>query len=61
MLNGKRIAVVLPAYNAATTLARTVQQLPEIVDTRILVDDGSRDATVELARQLGLETFVHDA
>jgi glycosyltransferase involved in cell wall biosynthesis len=61
VLNGKRIAVVLPAYNAATTLARTVQQLPEIVDTRILVDDGSRDATVELARQLGLETFVHDA
>jgi glycosyltransferase involved in cell wall biosynthesis len=60
MLNGKRIAVVLPAYNAATTLAATVEQLPDAVDTRILVDDGSRDETVAVAQRLGLTTFVHD-
>jgi glycosyltransferase involved in cell wall biosynthesis len=60
MLNGKRIAVVLPAYNAATTLAATVEQLPDDVDIRILVDDGSRDETVAVARRLGLTTFVHD-
>lgn len=61
MLNRKRIAVVLPAYNAAATLAATIEQLPDIVDIRILVDDGSRDDTVAEARRLGLETFVHDA
>jgi glycosyltransferase involved in cell wall biosynthesis len=60
MLNGKRIAVVMPAYNAEKTLQATVDELPEIVDIRILVDDNSRDRTVELARQLGLVHFVHD-
>jgi glycosyltransferase involved in cell wall biosynthesis len=60
MLNGKRIAVVMPAYNAEKTLPATVQELPEIVDIKILVDDNSADRTVEVARELGLVHFVHD-
>ena len=60
MLNGKRIAVVMPAYNAERTLQATVDELPEIVDVRILVDDSSADRTVEVARELGLVHFVHD-
>ena len=60
MLNGKRIAVVMPAYNAERTLRATVDELPEIVDMRILVDDNSSDRTVEVARELGLVHFVHD-
>lgn len=60
MLNGKRIAVVMPAYNAERTLRATVDELPDIVDTRILVDDFSGDRTVEVARELGLVHFVHD-
>ncbi len=60
MLNGKRIAVVLPAYNAEKTLAATVAELPDLVDIRILVDDHSSDRTVELAHRLGLQYYVHD-
>ena len=60
MINDKRIAVVLPAYNAEKTLRATVRELPEIVDIRILVDDHSSDKTVELAERLGLKCFVHD-
>jgi glycosyltransferase involved in cell wall biosynthesis len=60
MLNGKRIAVVMPAYNAEKTLRVTVDELPEVVDMRILVDDNSSDRTVEVARELGLVHFVHD-
>src|SRR5205807_3551968 len=60
MINGKRIAIVLPAYNAEKTLAATVGEIPDLVDTCILVDDGSSDATVKLARELGLQVFVHD-
>jgi glycosyltransferase involved in cell wall biosynthesis len=60
MLNGKRIAVVMPAYNAEKTLRVTVAELPEIVDIRILVDDFSSDNTVDIARELGLLHFVHD-
>src|SRR5437868_9362635 len=60
MLNGTRIAVVMPAYNAEKTLQATVDELPEIVDIRILVDDSSADRTVEVARELGLVHFVHD-
>jgi glycosyltransferase involved in cell wall biosynthesis len=60
MLNGKKIAVVMPAYNAEKTLRVTVDELPEIVDMRILVDDFSSDRTVEVARELGLVHFVHD-
>lgn len=60
MINGKRIAVVMPAYNAEKTLAMTVRELSEVVDIKILVDDSSKDETVKLARELGLTTFVHD-
>src|ERR1022692_3325767 len=60
MINGKKIVVVLPAYNAEKTLRATVDDLPELVDERILVDDRSADATVELARRLGLTVEVHD-
>ena len=49
MINGKRIAVVLPAYNAEKTLEATVRELPDLVDIRILVDDHSSDRTVEVA------------
>jgi glycosyltransferase involved in cell wall biosynthesis len=61
MINGKRIAVVLPAYNAEKTLAMTVRELSDIVDIKILVDDSSKDQTARLSKQLGLVTFVHDA
>src|SRR6516164_5366606 len=60
MLNGKKIAVVLPAYNAEKTLRATVADLPDSVDLRILVDDSSSDRTVELGRSLGLDVYVHD-
>jgi glycosyltransferase involved in cell wall biosynthesis len=60
MISGKRIAVVLPAYNAERTLQQTFQEIPEEVDIRILVDDGSRDDTVELAQSLGVRVFAHD-
>jgi len=60
MINGKRIAVVMPAYNAEKTLEATVRDLTELVDTRIVVDDHSSDRTVERARELGLSVFVHD-
>src|SRR5262245_48257251 len=60
MINGKRIAVVLPAYNAEKTLEQTIAELPDIVDIRILVDDYSSDRTVDLARRLDLKVFVHD-
>jgi len=60
MINGQRIAVVLPAYNAEKTLAATAAELPELVDIRILVDDRSSDRTVEIAQRLGLQFYVHD-
>lgn len=60
MLEGRRVAVVLPAYNAARTLERTLRELPRpLVDDTILVDDGSRDGTAELARSLGVDC-VHE-
>jgi glycosyltransferase involved in cell wall biosynthesis len=60
MINGKRIAVVMPAYNAAKTLVATVAEVPDLVDIRILVDDYSHDETAEVARQLGLLVYRHD-
>ena len=60
MINGKRIAVVLPAYNAEKTLEATVRELPDLVDIRILVDDHSSDRTLEVAQRLGLRSFVHN-
>jgi len=61
MINGKRIAVVMPAYNAEKTLEQTVRELPAEVDIKILVDDSSKDETAILSRKLGVLTFVHDA
>ncbi len=61
MLNNKKVVVVLPAYNAAKTLRRTVDEIPfEIVDEVILTDDASRDNTSDLSLELGLVTIRHD-
>jgi glycosyltransferase involved in cell wall biosynthesis len=60
MINGKKIIVVLPAYNAALTLEKTLDEIPrEVVDEILLVDDASSDKTVELSNQLGLKTYLH--
>lgn len=59
MYQNKKIVVVLPAYNAAETLQKTVADLPDIVDDIILVDDKSKDDTAEIARRLGLIVFEH--
>lgn len=62
MLNNQRVAVVLPAYNAARTLERTISEIDRsIVDDLILTDDASHDTTAELARSLDLHTIVHTA
>jgi glycosyltransferase involved in cell wall biosynthesis len=61
MLKGKKIVVVMPAYNAEKTLQKTYAEIPhDIVDHVILVDDQSQDHTVELSRRLGLTTVVHE-
>ena len=60
MIDGKRIAVVMPAYNAEKTLEMTVRELSAIVDIKILVDDSSRDQTAILSKQLGIDTYIHD-
>jgi len=60
MLNGKKIVIVLPAYNAAKTLEMTYNEIPfEFVDDVILVDDASRDDTAEVAQRLGIRTIIH--
>jgi len=60
-LKKPKVVVVMPAYNAAKTLHMTYADLPrEMVDLVILVDDGSSDETAKIARELGLELFVHD-
>ncbi len=60
MVNGKKLVVVMPAYNAALTLERTFAELPhDIVDSVILVDDWSRDDTVAVAEGLGIITVQH--
>jgi len=60
MISGKKLIVVMPAYNAEKTLLQTYHELPrEYVDEVILVDDFSRDRTSALARELGLRTIIH--
>lgn len=60
MIGAKRVVVVLPAYHAGKTLEQTVAEIPrDVVDDVLLVDDASKDDTVEVARRLGLRTFVH--
>ena len=59
MYNGKKVAVVLPAYNAARTLEQTYREIPlDIVDEVILVDDASKDNTVEVGKQLGIRHVI---
>ncbi|MBR6161082.1 MAG: glycosyltransferase family 2 protein [Bacteroidales bacterium] len=62
MLKNKKICVVLPAYNAETTLRQTYEEIPfDIVDEVILVDDCSQDATVEVGQALGIHHIIrHD-
>ena len=56
-----KVVVVMPAYNAESTLEKTVNNIPEgVVDEIILVDDASKDNTVEIARNLGLTVILHD-
>ena len=59
MYNGKKVVVVLPAYNAALTLPQTYSEIPlDVVDEVILVDDASKDNTVEVAAQLGIHHII---
>src|SRR5512140_3030442 len=61
MLDKPKVVVVMPAYNAAKTLRMTYADLPhDLIHLVILVDDGSHDETVQIARELGLELFVHN-
>jgi len=61
MFHGQKIVVVMPAYNAELTLERTFREVPrDLVDEIVLTDDASRDQTVQVARQLGIHTLVHD-
>lgn len=61
MLNGRKVVVVMPAYNAARTLRRTYEELPKpVVDAVVVVDDASGDETVSLARQLGALVVSHE-
>lgn len=62
MINGKKIVVVMPAYNAEMTLEQTYKEIPmDVVDEVILTDDCSKDNTVSKARELGItEVLVHD-
>jgi glycosyltransferase involved in cell wall biosynthesis len=60
VVNGKKVLVVLPAYNAAATLESTIADVPPgVVDEFLLVDDASTDATVETAARLGIPHLVH--
>ena len=59
MISGKKVVVVLPAYNAANTLEQTYNEIPSnIVDEVVLVDDRSKDETVNVARRLGIKHII---
>ena len=60
MLQGKKIIVVMPAYNAEKTLEHTYQEIPRgLVDDILLIDDHSKDRTVEIAKKLGISVYRH--
>jgi len=60
MILGKKIVVVMPAYNAEKTLRQTWDELPhDLVDEVVLVDDASSDSTIKVARELGIKTTAH--
>jgi glycosyltransferase involved in cell wall biosynthesis len=60
MIHGKRLIVVMPAYNAESTVEKTLREIPEgFADDVVLVDDASRDQTAEVARRLGLHVLRH--
>jgi len=60
LFHGKKVAVVMPAYNAARTLEQTYREIPlDLVDEVVVTDDASGDETVEVARRIGLRTLVH--
>ncbi len=60
MILGKKLIVIMPAYNAGKTLRQTYEELPHnYVDEVILVDDASKDDTALVARELGIKTVIH--
>jgi glycosyltransferase involved in cell wall biosynthesis len=62
VFHGKKIVVVMPAYNAARTIERTYREIPlDLVDEVIVTDDASSDDTVRIAQDLGLRTLVHQS
>src|ERR1017187_342581 len=59
MINGKKLVIVLPAYNAELTLRQTYSEIPfDIVDEVVLVDDASRDRTAEVAKEIGIKHVI---
>tara|TARA_B100000686_G_C16731929_1_gene941204 strand:+ start:883 stop:1677 length:795 start_codon:yes stop_codon:yes gene_type:complete len=60
MIKGKKVVVIMPAYNAEKTLRKTYGEIPmDMVDAVILTDDASQDNTVKVAKELGIKTFIH--
>lgn len=59
MYNGKKVIVVLPAYNAALTIEKTIAEIPmDLVDDIVLVDDNSTDNSIEVAKKAGIKHIV---
>ncbi|MEL7118876.1 MAG: glycosyltransferase family 2 protein [Bacteroidota bacterium] len=59
MYNGKKVIVVLPAYNAALTLEKTYKEIPmDLVDEVILCDDASKDDTIQVAKSIGINHII---
>jgi len=60
MINGKKVTVIMPAYNAEKTLVKTYKEIPkDIVDEIVLTDDASKDQTVRIAKKLNIKTVIH--